>query len=124
MTRETTKELRRKLKAAPEDETLRARLARALEAEGNPREAVEVLTTRFVNLTAHDEPTLPCLCKHCLDPELLTAELAGMTFRREFAVTNGRVLFFWVPEQLRHRRAVANAVASRMRDKLRPRRVP
>jgi hypothetical protein len=123
MKRETSTELRRKLKAAPEDETLRARLARALEAEGSPREAVKVLTERFVNLTAHDEPTLPCLCRHCLDPDKLTAELQGMTFRREFAVTNGRVLFFWVPDKLRHRRAIANAVATRMRARLKPRRV-
>ena len=36
-----------------------------------------ILGERLVNLTAHDGPTLPCLCKRCLQPNLGAAEADG-----------------------------------------------
>jgi hypothetical protein len=107
------------LKQKPEDLGLREKAARALQREGRHVEAVQLLTGSLRNLTAHEPPPLPCLCRKCLDPERTSAELFGLSYDREFAVAKGRVLFYWVPRELAHRRdGVVQAVQSRLEDKL------
>jgi hypothetical protein len=106
------------LAANPEDEALRARAAEALRGAGRHREAVELLGEALVNLTAHDGPTLPCLCRRCLEPERAEAEADGMRFVRRFAVAKGRVLYYWAPEELGDDAALTRAVEARMDKRL------
>jgi hypothetical protein len=83
------------LQAKPSDVELRRRAAEALDASGQRDDATAVLAP-LVNLSGHDDDTgLPCLCKTCLPSAPDTAEAAGMAFKRSFAVTGTRVLFFW-----------------------------
>ena len=109
--------------ATPDDDLLTA-AAEALEAEGRPAEAAQLLVRHRTNVTGYEEPTLPGLCKRTLDPARVTAEAEGFRFRREFALAHGRVLFFWVPEELTGRKALRRSVASRLQARLRPRSTP
>src|SRR5262245_18087200 len=70
-----------------------------------------------VNLTAHQDPSpLPCLCRECLPKAGETCELASAQFFRAQAEAHGRVLWFWVPAELRPELpAVIAAVGERMR---------
>jgi hypothetical protein len=102
------------LAAAPRDELLRARVAKALEHAGRHREAAEALATGLVNLTAHDGPTLPCLCRRCLQPDLAAAEADGMAFVRRFVVGNGRVLWYWAPAEIADDPGLARSVRARL----------
>jgi hypothetical protein len=102
------------LAAAPQDELLRARAAEALGAVGRHREAVELLAAGLVNLNAHDGPTLPCLCRRCLQPELTAAEADGMSFVRRFVVGNGRVLWYWAPAEIADDPGLARSVRARL----------
>jgi hypothetical protein len=102
------------LAAAPQDELLRARAAEALGAAGRHREAVELLRAALVNLTAHDGPTLPCLCRRCLQPELAAAEADGLAFVRRFVVGNGRVLWYWAPAEIADDPGLARSVRTRL----------
>ena len=113
------------LEASPGDAELRRRAAEALDAAGRREEAVPVLAP-LVNLTGHDDDVgLPCLCKRCLPAAGWTAETAGMTFTRSFAVAGTRVLHFWQLAELEgeraaDRRSVAAAMrarAAKMKDK-------
>jgi hypothetical protein len=107
------------LKQKPEDLGLREKTARALQREGRHGEAVQLLTGSLRNLTAHEPPPLPCLCRKCLDPERTSTELFGLTYDREFAVAKGRVLFYWLPRELARRRpGLLRAVQSKLDDKL------
>jgi hypothetical protein len=116
-------ELLQAVQQKPEDEGKRERAARALEAQGRPAEAVALLTERLVNLTAHEGPPLPCLCRQCLEPAQTRSEHGGMTFTRDFSVARGRVLFYWVPAQLVGDAArVRRSVAQVMDENLKPRR--
>ena len=83
-----------------------------------------LLTERLcVNLTAHEAPPLPCLCRQCIDPARIQAEAAGMSFIRDFSVARGRVLFYWVPAQPGSQaQRVRRSVAQVMDEKLKPRR--
>ncbi|HLT39349.1 MAG TPA: hypothetical protein VK034_23860 [Enhygromyxa sp.] len=101
------------LAAAPEDDALRERAAIALEQRGRHREAVELLGT-LTNLTAHDGPTLPCLCRRCLDPERIEAEADGVRFTRRFAVARGRVLYYWAPIEIADSPGLARSVRARL----------
>src|SRR5437763_13480644 len=105
------------LRKDPNDEPLRERAAHALDLEGKPAEAVALLGQALRNLTAHEKKTpLPCLCKKCLVPATVAAQADGATFRRDFAVAQGRVLFYWVPEEVEASRAeVARSVGSALR---------
>jgi hypothetical protein len=116
------------LRDLPEDAGLREQAARALLAEGRPQEAVAVLKQGFANLTAHEAGSgdgaggLPCLCRSCLDPGRTTAQAGDMIFVREFTAHAGRVLYFWMPqellpEQAEVRRAVQVAMAARLKRK-------
>lgn len=107
------------LAAEPEDEALRARAAEALSAAGRDAEAVALLGERLVNLTAHDGPTLPCLCRRCLQPALTEAEADGMSFVRRFVVGNARVLYYWAPRELADDPGLARSVRTRMVARLR-----
>lgn len=103
------------LQARPDDEPLREQAAVALLAAGRGREAVALLHETLVHLNAHDEGTLPCLCKRCLDPGLDRAVVSGKEFTRDVAVARGRVLFYWLPASLAGSRAeLRRNVAARM----------
>lgn len=102
------------LAAAPQDELLRARAAEALSAAGRHREAAELLAAGLVNLTAHDGPTLPCLCRRCLQPELAAAQADGLAFVRRFVVGNKRVLWYWAPVEIANDPGLARSVRSRL----------
>jgi len=104
------------LQASPGDAELRRKAAEALDAAGRRDEALPVLAP-LVNLTGHDDDVgLPCLCKRCLPAAGGTAEAAGMTFTRSFAVAGTRVLHFWQLAELDgDRGGVRASVASAMR---------
>jgi hypothetical protein len=111
------------VRATPEDDLARERAARALERGDRPADAVALLTERLVNLTAHEAPPLPCLCRQCIDPARIQAEEAGTSFTRDFSVARGRVLFYWVPARLGSQaQKVRRSVAQVMDEKLKPRR--
>jgi hypothetical protein len=104
----------------PDDLALREQATRALQRAGREAEAISLLTGHLRNLTGHEPPPLPCLCRKCIDPERTTTEALGFTFDREFSVAEGRVLFYWVPREVRGRRAaVRRSVESALADKLR-----
>jgi Tetratricopeptide repeat len=109
--------LLRKLEQTPDDFELRGRAADALDAAGRRDEALAALAL-LINVGGHDDDTgLPCLCKACLPRSGETAEAAGMTFRRSFAVARNRVLHFWTPRDLDRpavRRSVAEALHQRL----------
>jgi hypothetical protein len=118
-TRESSAPLLAELGGKPNDLALRERAARALQREGREADALALLTGSLRNLTAHEAPPLPCMCKKCLDPERPTAEAFGFTFDREFAVAEGRVLFYWVPRELARRRpGLRRSVSAVLGDKL------
>ncbi|MCP3135876.1 hypothetical protein [Pyxidicoccus xibeiensis] len=64
------------------------------------------------NLTAHEEHAkLPCLCRRCLPKSPERAETGGLTFLRAHVETDGRVLYYWLPEELSpNARAIAQSV--------------
>ena len=96
--------------------------ARSLERAGRHREATQLLTSRLRNFTSHGEDALPCLCKRCLVPDRVITERGGVHFMREYAVNNGRVLFFWIPAELEGRRGeVRHAVQVALSGKLKGR---
>ncbi|QSQ14100.1 hypothetical protein [Myxococcus landrumensis] len=68
--------------------------------------------TRPVNFTAHqDTSALPCLCKQCLSQSGERAEAQGMRFIRAQMESEGRQLYYWLPEELQgDARAVGEAV--------------
>jgi hypothetical protein len=101
------------LAAAPDDDALRERAAAALCGRGRHREAIEVLAP-LINLTAHDGPTLPCLCRRCLDPERVEAEADGLRFVRRFAVARGRVLYYWAPIEIADSPGLVRSVRARL----------
>lgn len=105
------------LAAQPEDEALRERAAMALSERGRHREAVEVLGA-LTNLTAHDGPTLPCLCRRCLDADRVEAEAEGIRFTRRFAVARGRVLYYWIPIEIAGSPGLAQSVRKRLEGRL------
>jgi hypothetical protein len=102
------------LAATPDDELLRSRTAELLSGAGRHREAVELLAAKLVNLNAHDGPTLPCLCRRCLQPDLVEAEADGMPFVRRFVVGNGRVLYYWAPAEIADDPGLARSVRARL----------
>lgn len=111
------------LQQSPKDEGLRERAARALALAERHAEAVATLLAGLHNLTAHvRKDALPCLCKRCLVAEQGQAEVRGAPFLRGFTVASGRVLFFWMPADLRGKEAhVADSVRSALARKLRRR---
>lgn len=70
----------------------------------------------LINLTAHDpDSAAPCLCKRCFDPAIQRAEANGLKLVRGEAISNGRVLRYWMPEELvAQRDAIAQSVRSAM----------
>ena len=102
------------LAATPDDELLRARAAEALSGAGRHREAVELLAAKLVNLNAHDGPTLPCLCRRCLQPEQIEAEADGLVLVRRFVVGNGRVLYYWAPDDIADDPGLARSVRAKL----------
>lgn len=109
------KQLLGELDKTPEDDALRTRAARALDDAGDFSRAVEVLDEKLINLTAHEGPPLPCLCKRCLDASQSEAEAKGVTFRRDFATRDGRVLYFWVPHEMFGRSGMRESVVAKMK---------
>lgn len=73
-----------------------------------------------VNVTKHDAAgPLPCLCKVCFPQSAERAETGGMAFVRSSTEAVGRVLHFWMPEELKKvegavGRSVGRALASRL----------
>lgn len=105
------------LAAQPDDDALRERAATALRERGRHREAVEVLGA-LTNLTAHDGPTLPCLCRRCLDPERVEAEADGVRFVRRFVVARKRVLYYWAPIEIADSPGLVRSVRARLDSRL------
>jgi hypothetical protein len=101
------------LAQSPSDDALRERAALSLSERGRHREAVEVLAA-LKNLTAHDGPTLPCLCRRCLDPDRIEAEADGIRFTRRFAVAFGRVLYYWAPIDIADSPGLQRSVRARL----------
>jgi hypothetical protein len=97
--------------------------ARALEAEGDRAGAYALLHARFVHLNAHEaDDLLPCLCRRCFQPDLAEAEVDGARYLRDWAEASGRVLYFWLPWELRAQaRDVRSGVAARLYGRLRRR---
>ncbi len=118
----TTDELLQASNASPDDDGLREQAARALERDGRQSDLLTVLAG-FTNMTAHDGAVLPCLCRRCLATTAPTAQAGGLTFVRGFAIAKGRVLHYWVPEDLApQRKGVDASVAAVMNGRLRPRK--
>lgn len=115
---ELSPSLLKALQSQPKDETLRFKAAGALKNEGKHGQAARLLIDGLINLTGHDDDILPCLCKRCIRLDEGEASADGHDFEREFAVSNGRVLFYWVPREILNRNAVAHSVAARMKKRL------
>lgn len=85
-----------------------------------------VRQARPVNLTKHEASApLPCLCVKCLPdaPELL--EVGGATFFRAQTELFERILWFWVPSELKpHLPAITQSVNSRLRGHIEPYKAP
>lgn len=102
--------------------------ARSLMESGDHGGAAGFLLSNGMALADHDEGGgLPCLCRRCIVPEVHTAERYGVTFERDFVVAGRRVLFFWVPSELRGeavkvRHSVRSALRSRLHEMLLERR--
>jgi hypothetical protein len=95
------------------------RRARALEADGKWEELAGTLG-ELINLTAHEDGPLPCLCKRCLQPTLVSCEHGDGRYRRGFSIEQGRVLYFWMPEEIADRAiSVARSVREAMKIRLR-----
>ncbi len=88
--------------SAPDDEPLRERIARELFGKGDVDDARKALAG-IAQLNAHDETTLPCLCKRCWPTAPATFEHGGVPFARDLVVKQSRVLFFWAPQELSDR---------------------
>lgn len=106
------------LNAHPDDQKLRFKAAQALRNEGKHGPSARLLIDGLTNLTGHDDDILPCLCKRCIKLDVANASAEEHEFEREFAVTMGRVLFYWVPREILGRNAVANSVTARMKKHL------
>lgn len=77
---------------------------------------------RLIPLTAHDERgPLPCLCARCLPTSGERASAGGMTFTRAQAKAQGRVLHYWLPDELLPvSEEVAHSVEGALQVRLRP----
>lgn len=77
---------------------------------------------RPFQLAAHEAAgPLPCLCSKCLPQAPETVETKGATYFRAHAMAQERILWFWVPAELKDRLTeVTQAVAGRMNDHLKP----
>lgn len=82
--------------------------------------------SRPVNLTKHEASApLPCLCVKCLPdaPELL--EVGGATFFRAQTELFERILWFWVPSEIKSDLpAITQSVNSRLRGRIEPYKAP
>ncbi len=82
--------------------------------------AGKVAEKPVLNLTAHEARTpLPCLCKRCLPRSGEQAQAEGMRFTRAQVETEGRVLYYWLPDELKRdapgvARSVRGALAPRL----------
>lgn len=76
-----------------------------------------------LNLAVHHESSpLPCLCRKCLPSAAETVAVDGAAYFRAHVIVQGRILWFWVPEELKARvPEVAQAVANRLTASLEPR---
>jgi hypothetical protein len=64
------------------------------------------------NLTSHEaQPKLPCLCGRCFPKSPERAGTGGLTFLRSKVETDGKVLYYWLPEELSaNARVIAQSV--------------
>lgn len=104
---------------SPEDAALLLRAA-------GPLPSPRVRAPGPSNLAAHDATSpLPCLCTKCLPSAAETVEVAGASYLRVQAAAHGRVLWFWVPAELKAELpAVTQAVHARMQKNLKPLKQP
>jgi hypothetical protein len=96
--------------------------ARRQERAGDAAGAMRTLVDGLIHLNAHDDGRLPCLCRDCIVPDEREAEAGGRLYRRSWTVAKGRVLFFWIPEDLddklpRVRNAVRASLHGRLKGK-------
>jgi hypothetical protein len=87
--------------ADADDVSLESR-ARALSEDGKTAEAVTLLSNEGRLFAGHvaGEGGLPCLCRQCLLPAVVSANSGGISFFRDFVVARRRVLFYWAPSDL------------------------
>ncbi len=112
----TSAELLADLKKTPGDDALRERAARAQLAEGDTEGSFKTLLERLINVTAHAKGSpLPSLHRKAIKPALTRAESDGDVFVRDFVCAQGRVLFFWLPENLQ---AKGEEIRSSVRERL------
>ncbi len=106
-----TQKLLKELTDQPDDLARRERAARALLEDDRADEAVKLLRERLVHLNRHEKkPPLPCLCPKCFKPAASLTD-DGATYHLEFAIADGRVLYYWLPaEILDQRSTVSNSV--------------
>ena len=94
-------------------------LLRTAVASGSEMDVRALLSGELIHLNAHEPDVVPCLCRDCIDPDVVRAEAEGESYLREYAVAKGRVLFFWMPESLeKDKKAVRRAVEARLHGKL------
>jgi hypothetical protein len=81
---------------------------------------------RPYNLAAHEAPgPLPCLCHKCLQAAPESIEVGGMSFFRAKTEVAERILWFWVPADIKAEMpSVLQAVQSRLYRKLKPFKKP
>jgi hypothetical protein len=92
--------------------------AARLEREGLHEDLARLLG-RLRNMTAHEEGPLPCLCKKCLDINVVSVEDGGAKYRRGYAIEDGRVLYYWMPEEVAGEAlAIAKGVRANMKKRL------
>ncbi len=74
-----------------------------LQASGSPASGATEAPAAAgpINLTAHDpDSQLPCLCKRCLPKAPERARTSGMEFTRSNVEAEGRILYYWMPDEL------------------------
>lgn len=97
-------------------------LVQAASAEQESLQQPRVKKPRPINLASHeDTDPLPCLCKSCLPGAPESVEKEGALYFRARAEAMERVLWFWVPAELKpDLPSVVQAVENRMRGRLQP----
>jgi hypothetical protein len=103
----------------PDDVELLLKAAGAAKAT---KAAPRVRAPGPINLTAHEAASpLHCLCMKCLAAAPETLERDGASYFRASVEAQGRILWFWVPGELKDDLpAVAQAVQERLQQRLKP----
>jgi hypothetical protein len=94
-----TRALAADLAKTPDDEPLRERVVRKLFAEADAPDA-NALLAGWKHLNEHESGGLPCLCKKHIAAAPPRVTVSGLTLARDFVLKRGRLLHFWIPEDV------------------------